>query len=70
MSNKENKGTTDQASKIPKKEKKDKSTITEKERFKGRMDKAENKFRATTGKARRKNQGHEAVSDQKSHEYH
>lgn len=69
MSNKENKGTTDQAGKIPKKEK-DKANITEKERFKGRMDKAENKFQATAGKARRKNQGHEAVSDQKSHEYH
>jgi hypothetical protein len=48
----------------------EKATITEKERFKGKMDKAQNKARATAGKARRKKQGHEAVSDQKSHEFH
>ena len=48
----------------------DKATITEKERHKGKMDKAQNKTRAATGKARAKKAGHEAVSDQKSHEYH
>jgi len=47
-----------------------KKTITEKERYKGKMDKAQNKARAATGKARAKKAGHEAVSDQKSHEYH
>ncbi len=53
-------------------EKKRKSdpTVSEKERFKGKMDKAENKVRSTAGKARRKKQGHEDVSDQKSHEFH
>ena len=45
-------------------------TVNEKERHKGGMDKADNKARAIAGKARKKSQGHEAVSDQKSHEYH
>ncbi len=53
-----------------KSKKTDKATITEKERFKGKMTKQEKKARSTAGKARRKNQGHEAVSDQKSHEFH
>jgi hypothetical protein len=48
----------------------DKATLNEKERFKGNINKRQNKARAAVGKARRKNQGHEAVSDQKSHEYH
>ena len=48
----------------------DKTNITEKERHKGKMDKAQNKARAVAGKARTKKAGHEAVSDQKSHEYH
>jgi len=48
----------------------DKTTITEKERHKGKMDKVQNKARAATIKARAKKAGHEAVSDQKSHEYH
>ena len=48
----------------------EKITIIEKERYKGKMDKAQNKARAATGKARAKKAGHEAVSDQKSHEYH
>ena len=69
MNNEEKKGKAEQAkSKIP--EEGDKKTVTEKQRFKGKMDKAENKARAAAGKARRKNQGHEAVSDQKSHEFH
>jgi hypothetical protein len=51
-------------------EKTDKTIIPEKERHKGKMDKAQNKARATAGKARAKKAGHEAVSDQKSHEYH
>ena len=51
-------------------EKSDKTTITEKERYKGKLDKAQNKERATAGKARAKKAGHEPVSDQKSHEYH
>jgi len=51
-------------------EKVDKKTLTEKERHKGKMDKAENKARAIAGKARAKKAGHEPVSDQKSHEYH
>jgi hypothetical protein len=51
-------------------EKADKATMSERERHKGKMDKAENKSRLTAAKARSKNQGHEAVSDQKSHEYH
>ncbi|MGZ4851436.1 MAG: hypothetical protein ACXV2C_08675 [Candidatus Bathyarchaeia archaeon] len=51
-------------------EKADKTTVNEKERHKGKMDKADNKARAIAGKARAKNAGHEAVSDQKSHEYH
>ena len=67
MNNEENKA--EQAkSKIP--EDTNKTTVNERERHKGKMDKTENKTRSTTGKARRKNQGHEAVSDQKSHEYH
>ncbi len=48
----------------------DKTTITEKERHKGKMDKAQNKERAAVIKARAKKAGHEPVSDQKSHEYH
>ena len=48
----------------------DKTTITEKERYKGKLDKARNKARAAAGKARAKKAGHEPVSDQKSHEYH
>ena len=51
-------------------EKSDKITVTEKERHKGKVDKAQNKARAAAGKARAKKAGHEAVSDQKSHEYH
>ena len=51
-------------------EKAEKKAISERERHKGKMDKAENKARATAGKARSKKQGHEPVSDQKSHEYH
>jgi len=50
--------------------KEDKTIITEKERYKGKLDKARNKARVTAGKARAKKAGHEAVSDQKSHEYH
>jgi len=69
MNNQDKKDIDDQAkSKIP--EKADKTAISERERHKGKMDKAENKDRATAGKARSKNQGHEPVSDQKSHEYH
>jgi hypothetical protein len=69
MNNQENKDKDDQAkSKIP--EKADKPVMSERERHKGKMDKAENKARVTAGKARSKNQGHEPVSDQKSHEYH
>jgi hypothetical protein len=48
----------------------DKTTVSEKERHKGKLDKADNKTRSTAGKARAKKAGHEAVSDQKSHEYH
>ncbi len=48
----------------------DKTTITEKERFKGKLEKAQNKERATVIKSRAKKAGHEPVSDQKSHEYH
>jgi len=51
-------------------EKIDKATVNEKDRHKGKMDKVENRARATAGKARSKKQGNEAVSDQKSHEYH
>jgi hypothetical protein len=69
MNNQNKKDSDDQAkSKIP--EKADKTVISERERHKGKMDKAENKVRSTEGKARSKNQGHEPVSDQKSHEYH
>jgi hypothetical protein len=69
MSNQENKKKDDKGkAKIA--EETDKSNISEKERYKGKLDKATNKARATAGKARRKSQGHEAVSDQKSHEYH
>ncbi len=69
MNNQENKDKDDQAkSKVPKKA--DKTGISERERHKGKMNKAENKAQATVIKARSKNQGHEAVSDQKSHEYH
>ncbi len=51
-------------------EEKNKTTVNEKQRHKGKMDKADNKARSTAGKARKKSAGHEAVSDQKSHEYH
>jgi hypothetical protein len=69
MNNQENKDKENQAqSDVP--EKADKTIMSERERHKGKMDKAENKARATAGKARSKNQGHEPVSDQKSHEYH
>ena len=44
--------------------------ISEKERHKGKMDRAESKAQAIKGKGRSKKAGHEAVSDQKSHEYH
>ena len=44
-----------------------KTGISEKERHR---DKAENKARSTAGKARSRKAGNEAVSDQKSHEYH
>ena len=69
MNNEEKKGKADQAKSEISKEA-DETTMSEKERHKGKMNKAENKARATAGKARRKKQGHEAVSDQKSHEYH
>jgi len=69
MSNKEMKEKADPAkSKLSAEA--DKTTLSERERHKGKLDKAENKARAKAGKARSKNQGHEAVSDQKSHEYH
>jgi hypothetical protein len=69
MSNKEMKGKADQTiSKDPKG--KDKTAISERERYKGKLTKAENKAQETIIKARSKNQGHEPVSDQKSHEYH
>jgi hypothetical protein len=69
MSNEDKKGRDVQAkNEIPEKAKK--TAISERERHKGKMDKAENKARATAGKARSKKQGHEPVSDQKSHEYH
>jgi hypothetical protein len=48
----------------------DKTAISEQERYKGKLNKAENKAQETIIKARSKNQGHGAVSDQKSHEYH
>lgn len=47
-----------------------KTTITEKQRHKGKLDKAQNKERAVVIKDRAKKAGHEPVSDQKSHEYH
>jgi hypothetical protein len=69
MNNEDKKDNNEQAkSKIPEKE--DKTTISENERHKGKMNKAENKAQATVIKARSKKAGHEAVSDQKSHEYH
>jgi hypothetical protein len=69
MNNKEMKGKSDQTiSKDPKE--KNKNGISERERYKGKLNKAENKAQETIIKARSKNQGHEAVSDQKSHEYH
>ena len=69
MSNQDKKDRDVQAkSKIS--EKAETKAISERERHKGKMDKAENKARAIAGKARSKNQGHEPVSDQKSHEYH
>jgi hypothetical protein len=69
MSNKEMKGKADQTKSNDPKEK-DKTAISERERYKGKLSKAENKAQVTIIKARSKNQGHEAVSDQKSHEYH
>ena len=69
MSNVENKGKVTQAKNKDLKET-NKTAISERERHKGKMNKAENKARATIIKARTKKQGHEAVSDQKSHEYH
>jgi hypothetical protein len=57
--------TKEKKSRVPKEG--DKSHISKKERH---PDKAENKARATAGKARSRKAGHEAVSDQKSHEYH
>ena len=69
MSNKEMKKKADKTiSKVSKE--KDKTSISERERFKGKLTKAENKAQETIIKARSKKQGHEAVSDQKSHEYH
>jgi hypothetical protein len=60
--------TAEKTNKVPKEA--EKKIISERERHKGKIDKAENKARATSGKARTKKAGHEAVSDQKSHEYH
>ncbi len=60
--------TEEDNSKVP--EKADKTIILNKQRFKGKVTKAENKARATAGKARKRKAGHEPVSDQKSHEYH
>ena len=57
--------TEDTKSKSP-----EKVIIDEKERYKGKLNKAENKERARVVKARRKKAGHEAVSSQKAHEYH
>jgi hypothetical protein len=69
MNNEEKKDKNDQAkSKIP--EKADKTAMSERERYKGKLNKAENRAQETIIKARSKNQGHEPVSDQKSHEYH
>ena len=51
-------------------EKSNKTTMSEKERFKGKLEKAENKSRANVAKARSKKAGNEPVSDQKAHEYH
>ena len=51
-------------------EKADKTKVAEKEGFRDKVTKAENKARANAGKARRRKAGHEPVSDQKSHEYH
>jgi hypothetical protein len=69
MSDKETKGKVDRTiSKGPKE--KDKNAMSERERHKGKLNKAENRAQETIIKARSKNQGHEAVSDQKSHEYH
>ncbi len=48
----------------------ERTSVSERERHKGKLDNAENKARATEGKSRSKKQGHEPVSDQKSHEYH
>ncbi len=69
MSNQDKKDREDQA-KSENPEKEDKTAISERERYKGKLNKAENKAQATIIKARSKNQGHEPVSDQKSHEYH
>jgi len=57
--------TKEKKSRVPKEG--DESHVSKKE---WHADKAENKARATAGKARSRKAGHEAVSDQKSHEYH
>jgi len=59
--------TEEKKSKAPETEK---TTISEKKRHKGKMNKAENRARVAAGKARTRKAGREAVSDQKSHEYH
>ena len=51
-------------------EKAEKKPLGEKRRSKGKTGKVENKARSTVGKARARKAGQEAVSDQKSHEYH
>ncbi len=60
--------TEEKKNKVP--EKADKTVVFARERYKGKVAKAENKARAAAGKARRRKAGHEPVSDQKSHEYH
>lgn len=69
MNNQDKKDIDDQAkSKIP--EKADKTAMSEREQYKGKLNKAENRAQENIIKVRSKNQGHEPVSDQKSHEYH
>jgi hypothetical protein len=51
-------------------EKTDKIAFSEKKRYRGKLVKTENKTREAVVKARAKKAGQEAVSDQKSHEYH
>ncbi len=60
--------TKEEKNKVPEKE--EKTTILDRERYKGKVVKAESKARAAVVKARRRKAGHEPVSDQKSHEYH